>query len=369
MDIGHFGISLLAAAALLPLAGACTKVENVQAESRTSLSYNVALEQPRTKAATAYSTSETFKSYAWYLPAGKTWTSDKADAVPYFTDATISYDTGSNVWRDASNHYYWPKVGSLSFRSYSPASIPVAGATSTDGISVTKDGVTLTNWKLNKTTHQDIDFMVADLTSDRTANSTTYGYLGVPTLFRHKLAKLTVQASSGTVPTTGQEPKIYRISLRNIFTGGTYTSASEAAAGGTATAESWGSRNDLEEIVIFENSAGQIITEKAAVFSGTSGLLVIPQVLNKYTATTDSRTVAASIYVEYAYYDTAIGGYPGTPSSAEKTFDGIASYLWAIGHHYTYNLVIGEENEPIEFDASVADWTDGGSYTINIGGE
>ena len=364
MYIRHFGISLLAAAALLPLAGACTKVENVQVESRTGLSYNVALEQPRTKAATAYSTSETFKSYAWYLPDGKTWASDKADAVPYFADATISFDTGSSVWRDASNHYYWPKAGSLSFRSYSPASIPATGTTSTGGISVTKDGITLTNWELNETTHQDIDFMVADLTSDRTANSTTYGYLGVPTLFRHKLAKLTIQASCGTVPTTGQEPKIYKISLRHIFTQATYTGSDDSWGSRTAT-----NTTSLDEIVLFNESAGQTITEIAKVFSGTSGLLVIPQVLNTYTATTDSRTVAASIYVEYAYYDTAIGGYPSTPSSAEKTFDGIASYLWVIGHHYTYNLVIGEENEPIEFDASVADWTDGGSYTINIGGE
>jgi len=369
MRPGHFGIALLAAAALLPAAVCCVKIDDTRQEGDVAISYNTVLEQPRTKAATAYREDVPFKSYAWYLPNGKTWRNDKANAVPYFADATISFDTGSSVWRDASNHYYWPKAGSLSFRSYSPASIPVAGATSADGISVTKDGVTLTNWQLNGTTHQDIDFMVADLTSDRAANATTYGYLGVPTLFRHKLAKLTVQASSGSVPTAGQEPKIYKISLKYIFTKGSYTPAAEAAAGGTATPEAWGSKSAMEEIVIFEDSAGQTINTTAYNFTGAVGLLVIPQVLNTYVATADSRTVAASIYVEYAYYDTATGGYPSTPSSAEKTFEGIKSYFWAIGHHYTYSLVIGEENEPIEFDAGVADWADGGSYTINIGGE
>ncbi len=369
MRLGHSGIALLAAAALLPAAVCCVKIDDMQQEGNVAIAYNTVLEQPRTKAATAYREDVPFKSYAWYLPTGQTWARNKADAVPYFADATISFDGG--VWRNTAQHYYWPKKGSLSFRSYSPASIPVAGAAGTDGISVTKDGVSLANWKLNKTTNQDIDFMVADLTSDRTANATTYGYLGVPTLFRHKLAKLTIQASSGSVPTVGQEPKIYKISLKYIFTKGSYTLASEAAAGVAATAESWGSRSETEEIVIFEKSAGQTITEKATVFSGTSGLLVIPQVLNKYTytATTDSRTVAASIYIEYAYYDTATGGYPAAPSSAEKTFEGIKSSYWAIGHHYTYSLVIGEENEPIEFDAGVADWSDGGSYTIKIGGE
>ncbi len=367
MRLRHFGIALLAAAALLPLTGACTKVESVQADNRIGLAYNVALEQPRTKAATAYSEDVPFKSYAWYLPAGKSWARDKSDATAYFADATISFDSG--VWRNTEQHYYWPKEGSLSFRSYSPASIPVASATSTDGISVDKDGVTLTNWVLNKTTNQDTDFMVADLTSDRTANVNTYGYLGVPTLFRHKLAKLTIQASSGPVPTAGQEPKIYKISLKYIFTKGTYTPAAEAAAGGTATPEAWGSKGNMEEIVIFEDSAGQTVDTKAHNFTGASGLLVIPQVLNTYTAATDSRSTPAAIYVEYAYYDTATGGYPSTPSSAEKSFEGVESYLWAIGYQYTYSLVIGEENEPIEFDAGVADWSNGGSYTIKIGGE
>lgn len=372
------------AAVLLPAAVCCVKIDTATQESRVALSYNAVLEQPRnsapeqsggtaseqslstateqprTKAATAYSESVPFKSWAWYLPEGKAWAKDAAEAVPYFEDATISFDNG--LWHNLAQSYYWPKNGSLSFASYSPASIPVSGATGTTGVGVTRDGLTLTGWKLNASTNQDIDFMVADFRSDLKTNANTYGYLGVPTLFRHKLAKLSILASTASVPAEGIVTRIRKISLKNVFTLASYSS--------TWSGESWSGRGVPEEIVIYKDddtaSSGQIITEKAFDFTGDAGLLVIPQVLNAYTSASDSRTEAVSVSVEYSYYDSSKST---TVNTSEKTFEGIKSYLWAIGYHYTYNLVVGEENEPIEFDAGVSDWNDGGSYIIRIGDE
>ncbi len=382
------------AAVLLPAAVCCVKIDTATQENRVSLSYNAVLEQPRnsvpeqsrsavseqprnsapdqsrsavsgqpvTKAATAYSESVPFKSWAWYLPEGKTWAKDAADALPYFEDATISFDSGSGLWRNAAQSYYWPQNGSLSFASYSPASVPVSGTTGTTGMGVTRDGITLTGWKLNGETNQDVDFMVADFRSDLKANANTYGYFGVPTLFRHKLAKLSILASTASVPAEGVVTRIRKISLKHVFTRASYSS--------TGSGESWNGRSETEEIVIYKSTggdySGQTITEKAFDFTGDAGLLVIPQVLNTYTSTSDSRTDAVSVSVEYSYYDSSKSI---TVNTSEKTFEGIKSYLWAIGFHYTYNLVIGEENEPIEFDAGVSDWNDGGSYIIRIGDE
>ncbi len=354
MYIRHFGIALLAAAALLPLTGACTKVESVQADNRIGLAYNVALEQPRsTKAATAYSTSDTFKSWAWYLPEGQSWAKNQADAKAYFEDVTVEFQT--DKWEGAGGPYYWPKAGSLSFWSYSPASLPKAGSSSTSGVSVTRTGVSLTDWKVNATTNQDTDFMVADFKSDLSANALTYGYLGVPTMFRHKLAKVTVQASTAKAPSETHIVKLYKVSLRQVYTKGSYSPANTAAS----TAESW-SRSELEEVVVFENTAGLELnlTAQNVTLDGKS-LFVIPQILNADTGRGTGNDV--SLYLEYSINSTR--------STADKKLIDIKSLLWGIGQHIVYNVVIGEENEPIEFDAGINDWTNGDSNDIIIGTE
>ncbi len=372
MTLRHFGIALLAAAALLPLAGSCTKIELAEADSRVALDYNVALEQPYrleqpqsksaasqaaplTKAATAYSTSDTFKSYAWYLPAGQNWTANKADAAAYFSDVTVEFQT--DKWRGADKRYYWPKEGSLSFWSYSPASIP--GASSTSGVSVTKDGVTLNGWTVDASTHQNIDFMVADFKSDLKTNVQTYGYLGVPTLFRHKLAKVTVKASTASARTTTNDIKLYKVSLKNVYTTGNFTLTQTTQD--TKATESWSGLGNLQEIVVFENTAGLELdlTAQNVTLNGND-LLAIPQVLNAdATRGTDNPVI---LCLEYSINSTTL-------STAEKKLPDIKSQLWGIGQHITYSVVFGEENEPIEFSGSVSGWGTGNSTDVNIGTE
>ncbi len=261
----------------------------------------------------------------------------------------------SDKWEGAGGPYYWPKTGSLSFWSYSPAAIPLSSTTSTSGVSVTRTGVSLTDWKVNATTHQDTDFMVADFKSDLAANALTYGYLGVPTMFRHKLAKVTVQASTAKAPSETHVVKLYKVSLRQVYTQGTYTPAGASAS----AAESW-SRSVPEEIVIFENTAGLELNLTAQnITLGGKSLFVIPQILNADTGRGTGNDV--SLYLEYSINSTA--------STADKKLIDIESYLWDIGQHTLYNVVIGEENEPIEFDAGVSDWTNGDSNDIIIGAE
>ena len=372
MTLRHFGIALLAAAALLPLAGSCTKIEMAEADSRVALDYNVALEQPYsleqpqskaapiTKAATAYSTSDTFKSYAWYLPAGQTWEANKADAAAYFSDVTVKFDT-DNKWRGADQSYYWPKLGSLSFWSYSPAKL---AETNADKISVTKDGVSLTGWTVNASTNQDIDFMVADFKSDLKANTLTYGYLGVPTLFRHKLAKVTVQVSTASARSTTNDIKLYKVSFKNVYTKGNFTMTQPTQD--TKATESWSDRSTLNEIVIFENTAGLKLdlTAQNVTLIGTDGnakdLLAIPQVLNADSERGTGNPV--TLCLEYSINST-------DHSNAERSLPEIKSQLWGIGQHITYSVVFGEENEPIEFSGSVGDWGTGDSNDVYIGTE
>lgn len=166
----------------LALLSGCTKIEQREAEP-VPVSWQVIQDGPSTKAE-AYNTTDKFLSWAWYLPNGKTWATNRAVSQLYINAAEISFVSGEKCWRDASAHYYWPKAGALSFFAVSPSSL---------GSAVTctaADGIKISNWDVNA--HQDTDIMVADLATDKSANETAIGawQTGVPTVFRHKLSML-----------------------------------------------------------------------------------------------------------------------------------------------------------------------------------
>ena len=151
---------------------------------------------PATKAS-AYDTGDTFLSWAWYLPDGKSWSKNNKDAERYIggetSGATIGYVSSKYAWKNVvwdgtkwneGVSYYWPKAGKLSFFAASPSSLGSAvNCTAADGIKIS-------DWDVND--HQDTDIMVADLITDQSGNtSSTGGWLtGVPTVFRHKLSML-----------------------------------------------------------------------------------------------------------------------------------------------------------------------------------
>lgn len=333
----------LAAASLL-LAAACAKVGTLpEAVPAQALSYEVIQDKPDTKA--AYSTSVPFVSYAWFLPSGKRWDSDKADAKPYIEGATISYNAGR--WLDPATTYYWPKQGSLTFRAYSPAAMPAG----TDISVSAAGGVELKNWKLNATINQGTDFMVAKISQDQKANAVTAGYLGVPTLFMHKLAKISVRASLAKefAPGSGKFIKIHKLTLRHIYTKATFSES----------ADKWHSRSEVEDIVIYENDAGLELTVDAQTLA--DGLLLIPQHLSAVPATgLEAQREGPVLTLEYS-------DEGGTHSDDYSFVGNIHSYIWNKGQHIRYGIVFGTEEKPIDFNAGVGEWTDGDSNNVNIG--
>ena len=228
---------ILGTLALAILSG-CAKIEQREAEA-VQLSWQVIQDGP-TKAS-AYDTGDTFLSWAWYLPDGKSWSKNNKDAERYIggetSGATIGYVSSKNAWKnvvkDGTNwkegvSYYWPKAGRLSFFAASPSSLGSAvSCTATNGIKIT-------DWDVNA--NQDTDIMVADLVSDQNGNtSTTGGWLsGVPTVFRHKLSQI-VGFEFNTLKDYSASTKFYvtGISLNNIIQKGTYVSGAEV--GTTAT--------------------------------------------------------------------------------------------------------------------------------------
>ena len=89
---------ILCVAALDGALASCAKIEQAEGriEDRQICSDVVQDRSAVTKAAGVYPTGQSFASYAWYLPDGKDWADDKADAQFYINEAEISYEISAS---------------------------------------------------------------------------------------------------------------------------------------------------------------------------------------------------------------------------------------------------------------------------------
>lgn len=186
--------SILYGTMALLFLSACSKLDQRE-PAPAAVNWQVIQDSPSTKAS-AYSTDNTFLAWAWYLPDGQNWSSNKASAQRFIGDehgVTIGFVSSENAWKNViwdgsawadGASYYWPKAGALTFFAVSPSSL------GTDVSCTIADGIKISNWDVGL--NQDKDVMVADLATDRSSNtSSAGGWLnGVPTIFRHKLAML-----------------------------------------------------------------------------------------------------------------------------------------------------------------------------------
>lgn len=323
---------LIITAVLVLTLGCCTKiVQQSGPMDNTEISYQVI--SNRTKAPLeAYPTTVPFVSSAWYLPQGKKWDANKADAQLYISSAVISYDPATNVFK-AATPYYWPKKGSLTFMAYSPESAK---------IQITKDkGVEITGWETNGSDKR-IDLMVADMVKNKSANGTSYGMVGVPIVFRHILSKVAVTAFIEKAE-PGKEIFLNRIIFHNVY--------GKADFNGSE----WTNRGDVHDV---DNTlpAIKLGPDKKTIIET---MLLIPQSLSALDTTRGN--VEMEIY--YTINDN------GT-SKDEHVIISLNQHgaAWERGKYTEYQIIFGTSDHPIDFVGSVSDWTDYGNTDIVIGG-
>lgn len=302
------------------------------------IGYNVI----KTKSESTFPTDWNFVSAAYKTNSGQNWDQDRSSASVFFGKETVSYDTNYNFWK-TENDYYWPTDGSrLTFFSYAPASIPNA--------SISVDGVKINGW--NVETHPLQVILVADIAKDRYRNETYAGYNGVPTAFRHKLAKLNFKVGIAEEAEENTMAFLKKITICDVFMQGDYE------RGGYAN-NTWGNLSEIRDastpMVVYVNNSGLELSKDATTLV-RENLLVIPQSLIK-------RSSAEHPYMELEY-----DLYQGGSAVAEATkatihFDDVLRQgSWEIGKSITYTIRIGVGQFPIEFDGSVEDWkarTDG----------
>lgn len=324
---------LIISAVLVLTLGCCTKIVQQNGPmDNTEIRYQVL--SNRTKAPLeAYPTTVPFVSSAWYLPQGKKWDANKADAQLYISSAVISYDDATKVFK-ATTPYYWPKKGSLTFMAYSPKSAK---------IQITKDkGVEITGWETNGSDKR-IDLMVADMVKNKSANGTSYGMVGVPIVFRHILSKVAVTAfiEDGV---SGKEIFMNKIIFRNVY--------GKADFNGSE----WTNRGDVHDVDNTLTPAIKLGPDKKTIIET---MLLIPQSLSAIGTTRGN--VEMEIY--YTINDNGATKHEHVTISLNQ--HGAA---WERGKYTEYQIIFGTSDHPIDFEGSVSDWTDYGNTDIVIGG-
>ena len=192
---------IIAAAAVVAMA-ACSKNEvefNATSDSN-KIGFEVANYAAQTKAGNVALTNAEdglyqFHTYAYQFPK-------LGDAVEFMNDDVFAWDnattpakvtTGTGIYKWATeNDYFWPKTGYINFYSYAGTQAPA------ETVSTDKKTVTLSYTE--KTIAATDNILVADAALRFNANQETYKVdgtessahvtKGVPTLFRHMLAKL-----------------------------------------------------------------------------------------------------------------------------------------------------------------------------------
>ncbi len=358
----------LAAAALVTLA-ACTKTQPVDAPQR-EISFEVANGlQTKADAGVKY-TGGAFGTYAWFNNTDDFMVNEQVDQA-------------GSVWKTVDHTFYWPKTGSISFISYSP----FAGTSDTPGTvpAVTKNSITYTGYTANT-----VDLMYADKATcsnnvnevtDDFGGATDSGYTGVPTIFRHALAKLSFDIKANFLTyddaTNGSHTE-WVVTVNSIKIGG-FKTTGDCALTLNADGKSWDKPETTvgtDKFNVWTNLSGST-GDQELLPSGAMTLTTAPQTLNAASGFVIPQILeaGAQVLTLNMHIKTTLSNGKSIEEDVVKTVDikDISSLkAWQMNENIHYSINIkptasalnpgdAHDNDPedvvITFDPAVADWT------------
>lgn len=307
----------------------------------------------------AFDTDKHFFSYAYFLGKDKTWdkNEDRANAQAYIDNALITYDTpvsGKSYWA-AKDKYYWPKQGSLTFFAWTDNTIhnPTSNPTPSVGTGATVScapdtGIKIENYSVKDNPNKDI--LVAKIAKDRKSNESATGAWekGVPTVFRHALAKVEFKVNKKT-NYSNVEFRVKKITLTEVSTRGTFTQGSPAENWG------WNGWGLQEALSVFTGDVKVTETADAGAFneltpSATDYHIVLPQVLKDKTD--------PKLTIEYEIITSYVAAKPVTETVKDtKDLKDIYKNDWECNKKYVLGITLGL-NE-IYWDPYVEGWDNG----------
>jgi len=253
---------------------------------------------------TAFPTNQLFGTFAY-----------KADAINgahslFMNNEKVGYV--NNVWIALGDTYFWPQVGHVDFISYYPHSTAPGGILPTIGS--VNDGdynkLSFENYQVSQ-----VDLMYADKAHLMTHNYKTYDHSGVPTLFRHALARLSFEvktkyvvseetmSGSSQAQRTQWQVLVHSITLNDLYdTGSIHLQTSSPATIGTTQWSIVGYQDGNPKVwtptggsmvsKAWEVEGGQSLNTTATPFADATGYYVLPQT---FTNELQSVTIKYSI--------------------------------------------------------------------------
>ena len=364
----------IAAAALVTLA-ACTKTQIVDTPQR-EISFQVA-NSLQTKATGSVYDNGAFGTYAWFNNTDDFMVNEQVNK-------------SGSVWKTVDHTFYWPKTGSISFISYSP----FAGTSDTAGSvpTVTKNSITYTGITAGTT-----DLMYADratcnanvneVTDSDTADS---GFSGVPTVFRHALAKLSFDIKANFLKyddaANGSHTE-WVVTVKSIKIGG-FKTIGDCALTLNADGKSWDkpvTTVGTDNFNVWTNLSGATANQELLP-SGDMTLTTDPQTLNAATGFVMPQVLedaAQTLTMSFHIKTTLSNGKTIEEDIVDKVVnlkDISTLKAWQMNEniHYTINIkpTASDASNPhnddpedviITFDPAVADWTNvDASATIQL---
>lgn len=313
-----------------------------------------------TKAGAAFDINHKFYSYAYFLEKDKTWDTDFATAKPYIDNALIAYESTPNgIYWAAAKPYYWPKQGSLTFFAWTDDTNAPSIAGADAKVSCAQDtGIKIKDYSVTENKNKDI--LVAEIAKDKKSNETATGTWekGVPTVFRHALAKVEFQVNK-RMAYENVTFKVKSITLNNVSTKGTFTQGSPTENWG------WSDQAEPDKLTVFSSTTGMEVTKTAGPASpefdalnpstgdyfivlpqdfdatSTSTLTIVYEIITSYTGTDVTETVIDTKYLKEIYKDD-----------------------WECNKKYVLGITLGL-NE-IYWDPSVEGWKNGNVTDIQF---
>ncbi len=351
---------LLIAAAAAAFAGCSKNEQTVRvADGDRDITFLVS---PLTKTPTAsqkdFANANVFASAAYYIEADASgnianWDYGTATDPELFIgteDATFGAIVGDTIkwdgsaWRSTARKYYWPKKGKLTFFSWSlnKADLNFPTGSSTWVSCTSNQGVVAMYYDIEE--NKNVDFMVADIAANKSANENVYYHTGVPTLFRHKLSqvKMTVKEKD-----TYQDQGVYftlnSIVFNDLANKGNYTqNPDKMQAGGTKSDQTY-------------TSTDQVVDQTTATdITSVDQYIYLPQTFN------DDKTITITYTIGYdldgdGVVDKTKGDIVETVTESRKLSD-IFGTEWEMGKKYTLDITFALDE--ILWDPAVQEWED-----------
>ena len=378
----RYFVFLAAAAALV----ACSKNELIPVESVDSQTEISFLTAPMTKADSyrEFASTNVFESIAYYIPFSndgkvQSWdykttysptlyigTEDASNNATGVTIAKVDETVDGNntyyIWRNAKydtqnskwvsdKSYYWPKKGSLTFFAWSLNKANLDFGGSAKVVCTVTDGITLSDFNIDD--NKNIDFMVADIAADKTANESKYQTTsmvknGVPTLFRHRFSNIYFTAKTDQDYSSTIKFELNSIVFEDLADQASYKQNPEAVI----TVD-----GSYSEQTYVTGSTQEVTATETAVDTKGGQTIYLPQKFE--AANADDQVVVIKYTVTY----TLDSGKTITENVTETKklselfkVTGETYGQWEMGKKYTLDLTF-KLNE-ILWDPAVEDWSE-----------